>query len=113
MRSVQYLICVCASAFAVGAADANTITTFDANGAFVNPAGAVLSGTVAIDVTAGALVGTDLNVTGLSNFTTIFNSAFFGTNTWKVRVGNRSELFEFQIALLQHPSRLYWRPNQF
>jgi hypothetical protein len=64
-----HLLAACVMALTVGTANANTLTTFDASGNYLMPSGTSISGTLGVDVTAGAITNVNLTVTGYSTFT--------------------------------------------
>jgi hypothetical protein len=69
MKTLLAIICSVLSG--VQLADANTVTVFDSSGTYAigSPAGATLTGTVTVDVTAGTITNVDLQVTGFASFT--------------------------------------------
>jgi hypothetical protein len=73
MSRLQYLVAAWL-ALGIGAANANTITTFNVIGTFVSPA-VSLSGTLTVDVTAGTVTAVDLVVPSLSDFTQVLSSS--------------------------------------
>ena len=96
MLRLNALLAMCALALTTVAANANSIVTFDVSGTFNNPLvtmyhpPADLSGTLTVDVTAGAVIGTNLVVPGFSNFSTILHSYEFFAGTWTMTTSNSS-----------------------
>ena len=76
MSRLNYIVATCVLALTVGAANANTITTFNVSGTFAFPLpGLPLSGTLTVDVTTGTLTAADLVVPTFQDFT-ILSSSF-------------------------------------
>lgn len=75
MFRLKYLCVTCVLALTVGAANANTFTTFDASGTFDSPSSGInLYGSITVDVTVGSITGLSLNVTGFDPFNILFSN---------------------------------------
>jgi hypothetical protein len=94
MTRVNHLIAGCLLALTAGAANANSITTFDVDASFGHAnvdfyhTPQSLTGTLTVDVTTGVVTGANLTVPGFSTFTTIVNSYEFFAATWTMTLAN-------------------------
>ncbi len=94
MLRLKVLAATCVLAMTAGAANANTLTTFDVDASFGNAAvdfyhtPQPLTGTMTVDVTAGVVTDTNLFVPGFSAFSTIVHSYEFFAGTWTMTLAN-------------------------
>ena len=84
MSRLKCLAATCILALTVGAANANTITTFDVTGTFAYPTSLSLSGTLTVDVTVGTVIAADVVATGYPDFTILFSSDPVLPSRWVV-----------------------------
>src|SRR3954469_10026493 len=94
MTRVNYLVAACLLALTAGAANANSITTFDVDASFGHAdvdfyhTPQSLTGVLTVDVTTGVVTGANLTVPGFSAFTTIVHSYEFFLTKWTMTLAN-------------------------
>jgi hypothetical protein len=94
MLLLKYLVATCLLALTVGAANANTIKTFDVDASFGHAlvsfyhTPTTLTGTLTVDVTAGVVTGSNLLVPGFSVFSNIAYSYEQFVGLWQIIISN-------------------------
>jgi hypothetical protein len=85
---LNYPIATCILAMSVGAANADTIGTFDVTGSFATPATS-LTGTLTVDETSATVTAADLFVGTIpQHFNMLITNKTLGPNSYQVALDN-------------------------